>query len=107
MIHFEPVELRENALVPAHVTSLAAGPGAGSTTEMHRDIQIAEAVRYGIDHLDRKIRRGLSILIPRANPGIDKQAQVRVVNLHDARAGLAEQREFLPQNGHRSEEHTS
>ena len=62
---------------------------AGAPAEMHRDFHAADPVHHLIDHLHRKRRGGIGVGIFSPHLRVDEEAEMRVVDLHDVRTGIA------------------
>ena len=102
MMHFETVQLLDNRTVTAAVGLFAARARAGAATKMHGDFDAGDAADDLIDHVDRKSGRGIGVGIFGAHAGIHEQAKMRVVDLRDVRAGIADQFQFAAEDRHAS-----
>ena len=97
VLHLQPVQLRQDRPVGAGVVLLAAHARAGAAAQMHRELDAREAFDHRVRHLDREIGRAIGIVVGLAHVGIDEQAQVRIVDLHDVDADVADERDLAAQ----------
>ncbi len=79
---------------------LAAHAGAGAPAQMDRELDAAETLDQLVDHVDREIGGAVGVVILGAHLGVDEQAEMRIVDLHDVGTGLDDQLELAPEDRH-------
>ena len=99
MIHLQAVELAEYRSVTPGVGSFAPGAGACATAEVNRKLDIVKAFDDLVYHIDAEVRSMFGVVIFSADVGIDEQAKVRVINLYNGNAFLAQQFNFAAKDG--------
>ena len=99
MIHLQPVELAKNGSVAPGVSGFAPGAGTGAAAEVNGCLDIAEPFDNLVNHIDTEISGAVSSGVVRADFRVNKQAKVRVVNLNDSDAFLAQELDFAAQDG--------
>ena len=87
----------QDRAVGAGVMLLAAHARAGPPAEMHRELDPAEAVDERVDHVDGEVRRAVRVVVAAAHVRIDEEAQVRIVDLDDVDADVADERDLAPE----------
>src|SRR5439155_20080799 len=99
VIDLQAVELGENFVISAGVLGFAADARAGAAAEVNGQLQVGKTIHHRVEHVDGEVLGFLRVFILRADGGVDEEAQVRVVDLNDGGAGVAQKLQLLAQDG--------
>ena len=100
MVHFETIEISDNRVIATSVAGFTPDPCPRPAAQMHGQTHASSPLNHRVGHIRRKSHLRPGIVIPGAHLVVDKQAQMRVIDLHDIDAGLAQQLQFTAQNRH-------
>jgi hypothetical protein len=82
--------LAENRIVAAAVIGFATRSRAGPPAEMHCQLYSVDAFDQLIVHVGCEVGGAIGVFVLTANPWVDEQAQMRIVDLDDRNALFAQ-----------------
>ena len=91
VMDLQSIQLGQDEIVASLELRFTSNTRASAPAQVHGQLDAAGAVHDLVDHIDGKVGGGIGVGILRAHLRIDEQAEMRVVDLHDIRARLANQ----------------
>ena len=102
VMHLQPVELRQDRIVAAGMVLSPRTRAPARRQRCTASFTPAKPVDHLVDHVDGEVGRAVGVVVLRAHVGIDEQAQMRIVDLHDRHAHVLQQLELARAGSARS-----
>src|SRR5215831_18008512 len=99
MLRLELVQVPDDRSIAATIGVFASGARTGSAAEVDGYRYPGDSVHNLIDHFYGKCCCIIRIGVSGPHEGIDEKTEVRIVDLGNVRAGVADQLEFATQKG--------
>ena len=102
MLHAQPVQLADDRPVATAERLLSARPCTRSPAQVHGGTDPGDAIHYLVHRVHGEVRRAIGVVVSGAHPGVHEQAQMRIVDLGDVGAGVADQLQLAAEDGTQS-----
>ena len=94
MVDLKLVEITNDRAIAALVRMFATGARASTPAQVDSQLNSAYAADNFVDHVDSELGRGIGIPMLGTYFRIHEKAQMRIVDLRNVRASLADQFQF-------------